>query len=741
MNRRRFIYTSLAVSGGIAIGGYFVTRPEPRANPLASSLGDEEVAITPYVIVDRSGVTIIAPRAEMGQGVHGTLAALVAEELEISVTKVNVIHGPPSELYANNVAYPPEHPRKQLWRRVSRRTGIDFVKVRHPQLTGGQSSTQDAFIKMRKAGAAARVVLVNAAARKLGVKPEELHTSNGCVIHPNGTSLSYTSLVEEAKGILPPEDPPLKPRQQWTQLGRSQPRVDMISKCMGTAEYSIDVRLPGMLYATVLFNPHIGAGVKQIDDSKARELHGFVKTVKWHDGVIVFATNTWYAIRAAQAIDVQWEPAPFPANTADHRKALDNAYDNGSGQHLLDNGDVEATLAEADVVQGKYYVPYLAHATMEPLNAVAWFRNDQLDLWAGNQNPGKAQYIGSQMAGIPEKSVNVHTTYMGGGFGRRLENDFIEIAVQAALAVKGKPVKVTWSREADMTHDVYRPMATARFRGSVSNGKVDAMALELSSPSLFSSARRRDWRMNKDVEERLDKFSSTGAKDQPYNIANYRVTAYTSQRLLPVGWWRGVGESQNVFFHESAIDELAYAAGTDPLKMRVDQLDHEPSRAVLMAVAELSGWDSKLPEGYARGVAYALSSGAATAQVIEVSKTEDGIRIEKVFAVIDVGIALDPKNIEAQVESSVIFGLCAAMDGEITLTDGKVDQKNFNAYKIMRIRQAPIIEVRIYESGSEIYGVGESGTPTAPPALGNAIFALTGRRLRELPFSNSVKFV
>jgi isoquinoline 1-oxidoreductase beta subunit len=741
MNRRKFIFTTATVAGGIAIGGYYLTRPEDDSNPLSPNLDSGELAITPYLIIDDTGITIITPRAEMGQGIHGTLAALVAEELEISLADVKVIHGPPSDLYANNVAYPPESPRKRMLRRISKRTGIDILKERHPQLTGGQSSTQDAFVKMRKAGAAARAVLVMAAARKLGVKTEELHTANGKVFYKDGTSIPYTSLVEEANGIRPPEDPPLKPRDQWTQLGRSQPRVDMISKCTGTAKYSIDISLPGMLYATVIFNPHIGAGVKYFDDSKAKEVQGYVKAIAWQDGIIVIATNTWYAMQAAQKIDVQWEPAPYPATTADHRKALLSAFKKNDGKKLRDDGDVEKALTGTEIIEGTYHVPYLAHATMEPLNAVAWLREGKMDIYAGNQNPGKVQYIGSQMANISRKSVKVHTTYMGGGFGRRLENDFIKIAVKAAIAMQGIPVKVTWSREADMTHDVYRPMATAKFRGAVSKGKPIALALDLSSPSLFASSARRDGGINADIAERIDKFSTAGAKEQPYKIENYRVSAYTSQRLLPVGWWRGVGESQNVFFHESAIDELAHSAGADPLKMRISLLNHEPSYAVLKQVSELSNWDSKLPDGHARGVAYALSSGAATAQVIEISMKKDGIRIEKVFAAIDVGIALDPMNIEAQVQSSVIFGICAAMHGAITVTDSKVDQKNYNNYPIMRISQSPQIKVSIHESGSEIYGVGESGTPTAPPALGNAIFALTGKRIRELPFSKSIKFV
>jgi len=743
MKRREFIITSMSVVGGIAIGGYYLTRPETISNPLSGILNQGQVAITPYVIVESSGVTIIAPRAEMGQGIHGTLAVLVAEELDISFKDVKVIPGPPSEVYANNVMYPIKDLKRRMYHRIKRRIGLENVNSGlYKHSTGAQSSIKDGYVKMRKAGAAARLVLIMAAARKFGLKSELLFTKNGEVVLPNGNTVPYSSLVDEAKGLQPPTDPVLKSKDQWTQLGQSQPRVDMISKCTGTAKYSIDIRLPGMLYATVRFNPHIGVGVKDFDDSKAKDMPGFIKAIASYDGIIVIATNTWYAMQAAKMIDVEWKPAPYPATSKEHRKVILEAFNNKRGVIKRNDGDVDNELAKSEIIEGTYHVPYLAHATMEPLNALAWLKNGQLDIWAGNQNPGKTQLISAQVAGISYDLVKVHSTYMGGGFGRRLEDDFIKVAVQAAMEMQGKPVMVTWSRESDMTHDVYRPLASAQFRGSVSNGKPIALELELSSPSLFSSSSRRQRHSNNNVPERVDRHSTTGAIDQPYKIKNYRVTSYPSQRLLPVGWFRGVGESQNVFFHDSAIDELAHAASADPLEMRLSLLEHKPSLAILRAVSEMSNWASSLPEGHARGVAYALSSGAATAQVIEISNTSDGnICIEKVFIAVDVGIALDPKNIEAQVHSSVIFGLCAAMHGEITVTNGKVDQTNFHNYKIMRMNQVPEIEVRIYESESSIYGAGECGTATAAPALGNAIFALTGKRIRELPFSKSVRFV
>ncbi|MDH3225141.1 MAG: molybdopterin-dependent oxidoreductase, partial [Gemmatimonadota bacterium] len=517
--------------------------------------------------------------------------------------------------------------------------------------------------------------------------------------------------------------------------------VDMVGKCTGTAEYSIDVRLPGMVYGAVRRNPSIGAPLVSFDASTAEALPGLRKIIPLEDGIVVVATNTWYAMQAARMIDVEWGPAPYPETSEAHRQVLVDAIADEDGRRWRSDGDVDQALEGSQVIEGMYHVPYLAHATMEPLNAVAWLRDGQLDIWAGNQSPTHTQRIGSRIADVPLDSVRVHTTYMGGGFGRRLEMDFIETAVQAARAMPGTPVLVTWPREEDMTHDAYRPMASARFRATLAGGRPVALDLRVSAPNLGSSARRRDGRPAQEVREGIDKFSATGAMDQPYRIEHYRVTAGRAQRLLPVGWWRSVGESQNTFFHESAIDEIAHAAGSDPLEMRLSLLDHAPSRAVLEAVAEMSNWGSDLPAGRARGVAYALSSGAATAQVVEVVHREGEMRIVKSFAAVDVGIALDPRNIEAQVTSGVLFGLCAAMHGEITVTGGRVDQSNFHDYELMRMAQAPTVEVRIHESKTAIYGVGEAGTPTAAPALGNAIYAATGQRIRELPFSKWVRFV
>ncbi len=734
IKRRTFLIGSAAVIGGVAFGYRAI---EWRAkNPLEVELDRGRSALTPYVIIDQSGVTIIAPRAEMGQGIHTTLAAMVAEELDVPLGEVKVEHGPASEVYSNTFLFG-TRPPKSRWRGlIEHVTGAD-QQWNATQLTGGQTSVQDGFVKMRKAGAAARMALLEAAAKHLDVEAASLTTDRGAVVQPGGTRIPYSRLAQTAADIEPPQDPPLKPRAQWRLLGKPSPRVDMLAKCTGRAEYAIDVRLPGMLHGVVRRNPRLGGVMRGFDAAKAERMPGVKRIVPIETGVIVVATNTWYALEAAKTVEFDWGPAPYPDSGADHRRAVEEALENGDVRRPRDEGDVDRVLAESALLEGEYRVPYLAHATMEPLSAVALLRNGRLDIWAGTQFPTMVLAVGARIAGVSRADVKAHTTYMGGGFGRRLETDFVETAVHAAVAMQGTPVKVTWSREEDMSHDVYRPLAMARFRASVSDGRPTALDLRVSSPPLFASYNARNGGIYKN---RADLSIDLGASEQPYEIANYRVTAHAAPRLLPVGWWRSVGESQNAFFHESIMDELAHAAGADPLTMRLELLTHAPSRKVLEAVAEMSNWGSRLPHGHARGVAYVLSSGAATAEVVEIRDTDAGIEILNAYVAVDVGIALDPRNIEAQLQSGLLFGLTAATMGEITVTNGAVDQSNFHDYPLMRMYQTPSIEVRIHQSGERMFGVGEGATPAAAPALGNAIFAATGRRVRELPFGKFVRF-
>lgn len=738
ITRRTLLVGSAAVAGGVVFGIWRYRTPYD--NPLLDDLGPGEVALTPYVRIDDKGVTIIVPRAEMGQGVHTTLAALVAEELDVELGAVRVDHGPASRAYHNRVLLEEAvgmaaTDTSAHAERMRKLTHIP-AKFLGMQATGGSTSTVDAFERMRKAGAGAREVLVAAAAAELGVDPSGLTTDNGAVVAPDGQRLSYASLAERAATIRPPADPALRPRSEWRLLGKSLPRVDMVSKCTGTAEFSIDVRLPDMLYATIRRNPRLGAGIRGYDASRAEAMEGVVRVVPLDDGVAVVATNTWYALRAAKAIDFDWEQADYPPEIDGHFAAVSAAFDEKPDSVFRDEGDVEKALIEGADLEGEYRVPYLAHATMEPLNAVAWLKDGELDIWAGNQMPTQAVKEGAAIAALDDGQVRLHTTYMGGGFGRRAEMDFIKTAIHVAVAMEGVPVKTTWSREEDTTHDNYRPLAMARYRASIRNGRPEALELKLSSPSVFES---QFGRINMPTMG-PDLSIVQSAWDQPYTIPHHRVAGHRPPVMMPVSSWRSVGASQNGFFHESIVDEMAVVAGRDPFEFRFDMLNDEVSRGVLEAAADMANWGESLPAGQGKGIAFVLSFGVPVAEVVEVVDTPGGLRVLKVWAVVDVGTALDPRNIEAQVQSGVNFGLSAAMFNEITVADGKVEQRNFYNYPLMQLGQSPEIEVRVMENGHKIRGIGEPGTPPAAPALANAIFAATGTRLREMPFSKSVRF-
>ncbi|MCH9696180.1 MAG: molybdopterin-dependent oxidoreductase [Gammaproteobacteria bacterium] len=739
ITRRTLLVGSAAIAGGV-IFGYWKYK-QPYNNPLLANLKDGEASLTPYVRIDQQGITIITPRAEMGQGVHTTLAALVAEELDVDLAAINVEHGPASSAYFNSALLeegvpfkPTDHGRMAEGVREFMRVPAKFLGL---QLTGGSTSVPDGFVKMRTAGAAARQTLLMAAATKLNVEVASLRTHDGAVISADGSVLPYTELASVAADIEPPAEPELKPRSEWRLLGKSLPRVDVVAKSTGTAEYAIDVELPGMVYATIRRNPRLGGSMNGYDASAAEKMTGVKKIVEFTDGVAVVATNTWYAIKAADAIEFDWGKVEYPSSTAEIYAQFEACFDDKyEDSQARDDGDIEAALIEADVLDVEYRAPFLAHATMEPMNAVALLQDGRLDIWAGNQFPTQVKIDGETLTGIEQDNIHVHTTYMGGGFGRRAEIDFVRQAIEIAQQMPGTPVKLTWTREEDMTHDVYRPAAIARFRGAVADGKPSAFDLRLATLSVVESQMGRY-----DLPVGGPDLSIVqSAWEQPYAIPNYRVTGYRVPAMLPVGFWRSVGASQNGFFHESMIDELAYAAEADPLEMRLAIVSHEPSRKVIEAVADLSSWGAPLPAGHGRGVAFVYSFGVPVAEVIEVASSDAGIRIVKVWVAADVGTALDPRNIEAQLQSGVNFGLAAAMQGEITLEDGKVQQTNFHNYDSIRMNQAPPIEVRVLENGAKIRGVGEPGTPPAAAALANAIFAATGERIRELPLNKHVRF-
>ncbi|MBT9455543.1 MAG: xanthine dehydrogenase family protein molybdopterin-binding subunit [Burkholderiaceae bacterium] len=738
--RRSFLIGSAAVAGGVAFGVYKVRQAAP--NPLLDALPQGATALTPYVRIDGQGVTLITPRAEMGQGIHTTLAALVAEELDVAWDSIRVEHGPLGAAYYNRALVQHNVPFSDLDHGLAaeamRSTMGVVAKLLPLQITGGSSNVADLFDRMRVAGAAARFALMAAAAQKLGLPAAQLKTDSGSVIAPDGRRLSYQELAPAAAGIELPASPPLKAREQWRYLGKSMPRVDMVAKCTGTATFGIDVQLPDMVFATVRMNPAKGAALVKFAASAAQGMRGVLKVIALPGGVAVIANNTWRAFQAAQAVQCDWAEPTYPAST----KAMVDAIvasmaDKNRDSRLRDDGNVDKALSAGKVLEAEYRVPFLAHATMEPMNAVAWLHDGKLDIWAGVQNPTSARDMAAKIAGLDATQVNLHVTLMGGGFGRRLEADYVVQAAQLAVAMAGKPVKLTWRREEDIAQDFYRPAAVARLRGTMAAEQVDALDVQVASLSVVESNLGRLGLPALGPDAKIIE----GAYDQPYGIANYRATAYRTPAGRPVSYTRSVGNSYNAFFIESFVDELAAQAGVDPLDMRLAQLSHEPSRQVLAAVAAMSGWGQPLAAGRGRGVAFHLCRGVPVAQVIEITTTPSGVKIDKVFVALDVGTALDPRNIEAQQQSGVIFGLSAALYGEITFAKGAAEQSNFHDYPVLRLQQAPQIVVKVLEGGGPICGVGETGVPPVAPALANAIFQATGKRIRELPLRKHIDFV
>ena len=735
--RRSFLFGAVAVGGGVAFGWWKYRTP--YANPLLTTLAEDAAALNPYVLLDPQGITLIAPRAEMGQGIHTTLAALLAEEMDLALADVRVIHGPASHAYFNAAVLGegvPFAPTDTSWTAETIRAAMEIpAKFLGLQITGGSSSIPDAFDKMRQAGAAARAILLTAAAQRLGVAASSLKTENGTISADDGRSLRYLDLINDVAGIELAEEPPLKDRKDWKLLGRPQPRVDMIGKVTGTAQYTADLRLAGMRFATVKTNPHLGAAMTSYDATAAQALAGVEKIVPLPNGVAVVATSTWAALQAADAISFEWQPAPYPATSAEIAAQLTASFTDAAKDSTNRNDGDVATALTGDVFDATYSVPYLAHATMEPMTAAAHLQDGKLTVWAGNQLPTQILAEGAALTGLPTSAITVNTMLMGGGFGRRAEMDVIKQAISVAQAMEGTPILLTWSREEDMTHDAYRPAAMGRVRAKLEGDRISAFDFATASSSVVES---QAGRLGYAIPG-PDGAIVQGAWEQPYRFANHRVTGYRAPAMVPVGSWRSVGASQNAFFHETAIDELAHLAKADPLEFRLRQIDDDASRAVLSAVASLSNWGSPLPNR-AKGVAFSMSFGVPCAEVIEVEQTAAGIRLTGAWAVVDVGIALDPRNIEAQVQGAMVYALSAAIRGEITFTDGKADQQTFYDYEPLRINQCPPIQVQVLENLHRIRGIGEPATPPAAPALGNAIFALTGQRLRDLPFAKSIPF-
>ncbi|MEZ5479603.1 MAG: molybdopterin cofactor-binding domain-containing protein, partial [Thiolinea sp.] len=669
--------------------------------------------------------------------------ALIAEELDVDLDAIQVDPGPPSAAYWNTALAEEMAdfmvPSAGFVQDATEDVVAAAMKFIGLQITGGSTTVPDGYLKLRAAGATARETLKAAAAQQLGVPVSQLSTANGAVIAPDGQQLSYTVLAPLAAQLEPVADAPLRDPSQWRYLGKPMRRVDIIGKSTGTLDYGIDVNIPGMVHAAVVLNPHQGGAMNSFDAAEAEKMRGVKAVIPITGGAAVVADNTWRAQQAAQKIRFDWGPAPFPARMEAHWSTLADSF---NAEHLdsrqRDDGDVDAALQDAQVIEAEYRAPYLAHAPLEPINAVVRVDDDGAEVWTGTQIPRFVQNNVGKIIGVDAEQVKVHVRYMGGSFGHRLEDEVVRRAAEIALAMKGTPVKLTYKREQDMTHDFVRQVAMARMRGAVRDGKVEVYDLGIAMPSITASQLGRQVGAPPGPDNQI----VAGAWEQRFAIPHHRVSGYRAPPLAPISSWRSVGASTNGFFYNAGLDELIAAAGADPLEERLRLCNDVLTRKVLEAVGEMSGWNGPhIGPQRGRGIALTQSFGVPCAEVIEVTHTDQGIRIDKVYVAVEVGTVIDPVNFENQVQGGVVWGLGHAMNCEITYTDGVADQNNFHVFQGMRLRQCPEIVVRGLENGDKVRGVGEPPVPPAAPALAAAIYAATGQRLREMPFSRSVKFV
>ena len=702
LTRRRFLKTSGAVASGLLLGFYV-----PPKGPRGYLQAAEPFAPNAFIRITPDGVIkLIINKSEMGQGVYTSLPMLIAEELDANWEKVQVEAAPATPEYTD-----PNY-------------GM--------QVTGGSSSVRSSWQPFRQAGASAKALLVEAAAKKWGVDKSSLRTEDGHVIYGDKRA-SYGALATAAAALPVPENVALKDPKDFKLIGTNVKRIEGESKVTGQAQFSMDVKLPDMLTAVVAHPPVCGGKVKSFNADKATAVPGVVKVKQIGSGVAVLAKDFWTARTARDEIEIEWDEGE---NAALSTEALRKEYlelADRPGNVAEDEGDAEATLSSAaKTVEGVYEVPFLAHAPMEPLNATAHVQADRCDIWAGTQAQSIDQMVAAGITGLSPAQVHIHTTLLGGGFGRRANftSDFVSDAVQVAHG-EGVPVKTIWTREDDIQCGYYRPMFVHKVKAGVD---ADGMPIAWHQRLVGESIAEGTMMEQAVMQNGVDMMSVEGAAHMPYAIPNRHVEVHNAKKRLSVLWWRSVGHTHTGFVNESFLDEVAHAGGKDPFELRRELLKDQPRhRHVLELAAEKAGWGTPLPEGRARGIAMRKSFESFVAEVADVSVDGGRVRVHKVVCAVDCGIAINPWNVEAQMESAIIFGLTAALHGELTLENGRVQQSNFHDYPVLRMDETPEIEVHIVKSSEPPTGVGEPGVPPIAPAVANALFALTGKRIRKLP--------
>ena len=720
-SRRTLLKVGSLALGGLVIGFTLpfagrsfaeqVLNEGPEDQPMSNA-----TALDAFISIDRDGqVTFTVPKIEMGQGAQSGLAVMVAEELEIGLEQITLKEAPPNEQIYND-------------------------KLLNFQATGGSTSIRSNWEPLRQAGAAARLLLIQAAAQRWQLGADQLRAENGRVLGPDGQSLGYGELVEDAAKLPVPEDIPLKPADQFRLIGKPTRRLDTPAKVDGTARFTIDLVVPGMKYASIRACPVLGGTLREVDERAARQIPGVIEVVRLDNAVAVIGEHTWAAFAGVRALEIDWALGDNAGiDSAQMEREIRGALDK-PGAIANEQGDIDAALKDAArTFEAEYEMPFLAHAALEPMTCVAEVRADAVELWVGTQVPVRAQTAAAEAAGRPVEQVIVNNQLIGGAFGRRLEVDFISQAVAIAAQVD-YPIKLTWTREEDTTHDMYRPHYIDRFAAALdAEGRLQGWRHTIAGASVLAR-----FAPEAVPENGLDGDAVEVAMHPIYAMPNLRVNYVpVPPRALHQSWWRGVGPLRSTYMLESFIDEVARSVEQDPVDYRMALLGNHPrAQGVLRLAAEKAGWGEPLEAGHGRGVAVQEVFGSFLATVVELQVSEDkGIRLKRLVVAIDCGQVMNPVSVKSQIEGGTLFGLSAALFNEITVREGRVEQTNFHDYRQLRISDAPPVETYIVESREAPGGVGEAGTAMIAPALVNALAAANGTRIRRLPLARAGYYV
>ena len=752
MKRRNLILSGLGVTGALIVGWGVLPARSRLGKPDNMLPTEGEVALNGWIKIAKDGGVVLAMhRSDMGQGIHNALSMLVAEELNVPLKQIRLEQAGHDSIYGNVAMFVgtlPFHPLQSegvdkpflvhsgewIVGKVARELGVNA--------TGGSSSVKDAWEHLRLAAATAKASLCLAAADQWKVSLQDINVKDGVISHASGKSAHFGEFAQAAAAQTP-RNVSLKDRKDWTLIGKASARADVPAKTDGSAVFGMDVRLPNMLFASVVQVPQMGGTLISFDAKEALAMPGVVKCVQLSSaagsapGFAVVAKSTWHAKQAADKVKAQWAQRKEGAiDTKRIESELKEKLKSEKGFAFHEQGDAaKAESSAARMIEAQYKAPYLAHATMEPMNCTAQFKAGALEIWAPTQVPGLARAAAAKVANVSADKVKVNVTLLGGGFGRRLEADVVAQATQIAMALDGVPVQMVWSREQDMSHDFYRPMHVAQLSAALNaKGEVESLRIKSAGDAISPRWMSRVLPALSGPLDAPDKTTAEGLFDLPYAFANQHMSHVSTRMGVPIGFWRSVGHSHNAFFSESFIDELAFETKQDPLAFRLSLLKQAPRyAAVLKLAAEKANWGSALPAGHAHGLAFHESFGSIVAQVAEVSIEGSMPRVHRVVCAIDCGTVVNPGTVAQQVESSVNFALSAALFGKIDIQDGVVQQTNFTNYPLVHMAQSPVVETWIVPSTQSPEGVGEPAVPPLAPAVANAMFKLTGQRLRSLP--------